>query len=30
MPVGGTFTIDAVEASQLIRKVNSKITIPMH
>jgi len=30
VPVGGTFTIDAVEASQLIRKISPKITIPMH
>ena len=30
VPVGGTFTIDAVIASQLIREVQPKITIPMH
>ena len=30
VPVGGTFTIDATEASQLIRRVQPKITIPMH
>jgi len=30
VPVGGTFTIDASEASQLIRKICPKITIPMH
>ena len=30
VPVGGTFTIDAVEASQLIREISPKITIPMH
>ncbi len=30
VPVGGTFTIDAAEASQLIREIRPKITIPMH
>ncbi len=30
IPVGGTFTIDAAEASQLIREISPKITIPMH
>ncbi len=30
VPVGGTFTIDATQASQLIRKIHPKITIPMH
>ena len=30
VPVGGTFTIDAAEASQLIREIHPKITIPMH
>jgi len=30
VPVGGTFTIDAAEASQLIREINPKIAIPMH
>ena len=30
VPVGGTFTIDATEASQLIREIHPKITIPMH
>ena len=30
VPVGGTFTIDAAEASQLIREISPKITIPMH
>jgi len=30
VPVGGTFTIDADEASQLIAEINPKIAIPMH
>jgi len=30
VPVGGTFTIDAGEASQLLNKINPKISIPMH
>ena len=30
VPVGGTFTIDAAQASQLIREIHPKITIPMH
>lgn len=30
MPVGGTFTIDAAQASQLIRDVNPRVTVPMH
>ena len=30
IPVGGTFTIDAEAANQLIEKISPKITIPMH
>ncbi|RLG27652.1 MBL fold metallo-hydrolase, partial [Methanosarcinales archaeon] len=30
IPVGGTFTIDAKEASQLIERIQPKIAIPMH
>jgi len=30
VPVGGTFTIDAKEATQLIETLKPKITIPMH
>jgi len=30
VPVGGTFTIDASEATQLLEKLNPKIFIPMH
>lgn len=30
IPVGGTFTIDAEEATTLMEKMNPKITIPMH
>ncbi|MBN1594018.1 MAG: MBL fold metallo-hydrolase [Candidatus Coatesbacteria bacterium] len=29
-PVGGTFTIDADEAWQLVKKLNPKVVIPMH
>jgi L-ascorbate metabolism protein UlaG (beta-lactamase superfamily) len=29
-PVGGTFTIDATGATQVIRALNPRITIPMH
>lgn len=29
-PVGGTFTIDAQGATQVVRALNPKITIPMH
>ncbi len=30
VPVGGFFTIDAVEAEQLIKKIEPSIVIPMH
>jgi len=30
IPVGGTFTIDAKTATEIIKKINPKITIPMH
>jgi len=30
IPVGGIFTIDAVEASDIIGRITPKITIPMH
>lgn len=30
VPVGGIFTIDAVEASQLLREIRPRITVPMH
>jgi L-ascorbate metabolism protein UlaG (beta-lactamase superfamily) len=30
IPVGGTFTIDAKEATKLLSQINPKITIPMH
>lgn len=30
IPVGGLFTIDAVQASDILRQITPKITIPMH
>lgn len=30
IPVGGFYTIDAEQASALVRQVNPKVTIPMH
>ncbi|OGK12217.1 hypothetical protein A3C98_02850 [Candidatus Roizmanbacteria bacterium RIFCSPHIGHO2_02_FULL_37_15] len=30
VPVGGFFTIDAVEASELVKKIEPSIVIPMH
>lgn len=30
IPVGGTYTIDAIEAVQLIEQLNPKMVIPMH
>ncbi len=30
VPVGGTFTIDAEEATLLVEKLNPKIVVPMH
>lgn len=30
LPVGGYYTIDAVQAAQIAREVNSKVVIPMH
>jgi len=30
MPVGGTFTLDAKQAGEVVDKINPKITIPMH
>ncbi|MCQ9205160.1 MAG: MBL fold metallo-hydrolase [Omnitrophica bacterium] len=30
IPVGGTFTLDAEEAIEVLDKINPKITIPMH
>lgn len=30
IPVGGTYTLDADEASQVAEKINPRITIPMH
>ena len=30
VPVGGVFTIDAKEATELIDKINPRMTIPMH
>ena len=30
IPVGGTFTIDAEEATDLIKRINPKISVPMH
>ena len=30
MPVGGVFTLDAVEATELMNKISPKILIPMH
>lgn len=30
IPVGGTFTIDSKEATDLVKKINPKIVVPMH
>ena len=30
IPIGGTYTVNATEAWQIIQKINPKITIPMH
>ena len=30
IPVGGFYTIDAVKAAEIVRKVSPKVTIPMH
>ncbi len=30
IPVGGTYTIDAIEAQKYAKAVNAKITVPMH
>ena len=30
IPVGGFYTIDAGQASELVRQVNPKVVIPMH
>ncbi|MCM8819275.1 MAG: MBL fold metallo-hydrolase [Candidatus Omnitrophica bacterium] len=30
IPVGGTYTIDALDATALLEKINPKIAIPMH
>lgn len=30
IPVGGYYTIDAVQATQLAREINAKVVIPMH
>jgi len=30
VPVGGTFTIDAAEAWQIVQKIKPKVVIPMH
>lgn len=30
IPIGGTFTIDAEEAWSIVKKINPKITVPMH
>jgi len=30
LPVGGTYTMDAVEAAQAANKIKPKVAIPMH
>ncbi len=30
IPVGGTYTLDAKEAAQLVRRLKPRVTIPMH